>query len=111
MDEPWPAAVTIPHDKVRVTFAIPWLGMLLVATTDTLYEGEPEGVEPTAADLDQILAEAAVAIEPSLLQREAVRSSFAGLRVLPGGDGGTASARRETVFSIGPAGMLSVAGG
>src|SRR5581483_3801850 len=36
---------------------------------------------------------------------------FAGLRVLPGGNEGTASAKRETVFSTGPSGMLSVAGG
>ncbi|MBV8562810.1 MAG: hypothetical protein JOZ56_06950 [Actinobacteria bacterium] len=40
-----------------------------------------------------------------------MRAAFCGLRVLPGGDGGTASARRETVFSTGPAGMVSVAGG
>ena len=38
----WSAAVTIPHDKVRVSFAIPWEGKLLLGTTDTLHEGEPE---------------------------------------------------------------------
>jgi glycerol-3-phosphate dehydrogenase len=31
--------------------------------------------------------------------------------VLPGGDGATAAARRETVFTRGPTGMLTVAGG
>ena len=31
--------------------------------------------------------------------------------MLPGGEGTTASARRETVFSTGPSGMVSVAGG
>jgi glycerol-3-phosphate dehydrogenase len=31
--------------------------------------------------------------------------------VLPGGDGSTANAKRETVFSTGPSGMVSVAGG
>jgi glycerol-3-phosphate dehydrogenase len=31
--------------------------------------------------------------------------------VLPGGEGGTASAKRETVFTTGPSGMVSVAGG
>ena len=36
---------------------------------------------------------------------------YAGLRVLPGGEGGTASARRETVYTRGRGGMLSVAGG
>ena len=40
--EGWTAAVTIPHDKVRVSFAIPWEGKLLLGTTDTLHEGEPE---------------------------------------------------------------------
>jgi glycerol-3-phosphate dehydrogenase len=52
-----------------------------------------------------------VALSPELAARERVRSVFAGLRVLPGGDGTTASARRETVYSRGPTGMLSVAGG
>ena len=40
-----------------------------------------------------------------------MRATYAGLRVLPAGDGESVSARRETVFSRGPAGMLSVAGG
>ncbi len=111
LDEPWPAALTIPHDKVRVSFALPWQGMLLLGTTDTLHDGEPEAVEATEADVEQILAEAAVAITPDLLRREAVRSTFAGLRVLPSGDGPVASARRETVYLRGPGGMLSVAGG
>ncbi|TMM14422.1 MAG: FAD-dependent oxidoreductase, partial [Actinobacteria bacterium] len=33
--EAWHAAVTIPHDKVRVSFAVPWEGALLLGTTDT----------------------------------------------------------------------------
>ena len=31
----WRAALTIPHDKVRVSFAVPWEGVLLLGTTDT----------------------------------------------------------------------------
>ena len=111
LDEPWPAALTIPHDKVRVSFALPWQDMLLLGTTDTLHAGGPEAVGATEVDVAQILAEAAVAIAPDLLRREAVRSTFAGLRVLPIGDGPTASARRETVYLRGRSGMLSVAGG
>ena len=111
LDEPWPAALTIPHDKVRVSFALPWQGMLLLGTTDALHDGEPEAVEVTEADIGQILDEAAVAVSPDLLRREAVRSAFAGLRVLPLGDGSTTSARRETVYLRGPGGMLTVAGG
>ena len=111
LDEPWTAALTIPHDKVRVSFAVPWEDMLLLGTTDTLYEGEPGDVEATEAEVAQILEEASVAVEPELLRVERIRSTYAGLRVLPGGDGATASARRETVFHRGSGGMLSVAGG
>jgi glycerol-3-phosphate dehydrogenase len=110
-EHPWPAALTVPHDKVRVSFAVPWHGMLLLGTTDTLYDGEPGSIKVENADVEQVLAEASVALGPALLGPERVRASFAGLRVLPGGDEATASARRETVFSRGPTGMLSVAGG
>ena len=109
--EGWTAALTIPQDDVRVTFAVPWYGLLLLGTTDSDYEGDPAAVAADETDVAQILAEAATALPSSLLGRDAVRASFAGLRVLPLGDGATANARRETVFSIGPAGMLSVAGG
>jgi glycerol-3-phosphate dehydrogenase len=103
----WDAALTISHDKVRVTFAVPWEGMLLLGTTDTLHEGEPERAGVTDADVAQVLREASLAVEDI----GSVRASFWGLRVLPGGEGTTASARRETVFSTGPSGMVSVAGG
>jgi glycerol-3-phosphate dehydrogenase len=103
----WHAALTIPHDKVRVSFAVPWEGMLLLGTTDTEHDGEPETATVTEDDVRQVLREASVAVdgvgEP--------RATFCGLRVLPGGDGATASAKRETVFSTGPSGMVSVAGG
>ena len=103
----WGAALTIPHDKIRVSFAVPWEGMLLLGTTDTEHDGEPDTVSVSDTDVEEVLAEAAVAVAglgPPC-------ATFCGLRVLPGGDGGTASAKRETVFSTGPTGMVSVAGG
>jgi glycerol-3-phosphate dehydrogenase len=106
--EEWGAAVTIPQSKVRVSFAIPWEGMLLLGTTDTLHEGAPEEATVTEDDVDTIFREAAVAIDGIA---GPVRASFHGLRVLPGGPGSTANARRETVYTRGPSGMLSVAGG
>jgi glycerol-3-phosphate dehydrogenase len=105
--EDWGAAVTIPQSKVRVSFAIPWEGMLLLGTTDTLHEGEPDDARVTDDDVRTILDEAASAIDDI----GTVRASFFGLRVLPGGPGATANARRETVYTRGPTGMLSVAGG
>jgi glycerol-3-phosphate dehydrogenase len=103
----WGAAVTIPHDAVRVSFAIPWEGLLLLGTTDTPHDGEPEDAVVEAADIKQVLAEAGVALETL----GDVRTTFCGLRVLPGGPGDTASARRETVVTRGPGGMVSIAGG
>ncbi len=110
-EQSWSAALTVPHDKVRVSFAVPWQGMILLGTTDTLYGGDPAAVAVEASDVDQVLAEAAVALDPALVARERVAASYAGLRVLPGGEGSTSRARRETVYTRGPGGMLSVAGG
>ena len=103
----WHAALTIPHDKVRVSFAVPWEGMLLLGTTDTEHDGEPEAARVTDADVQQVVDEAELAVDGL----GPPRAAFYGLRVLPGGDGTTASAKRETVFSTGLTGMVSVAGG
>jgi glycerol-3-phosphate dehydrogenase len=110
-DDDWTAALTIPQDDVRVTFAVPLYGMLLLGTTESVHEGSPSEVAVEEADVEQILAEAAAALDPSLVGRDRVAAAFAGLRVLPAGAGETVSARRETVITRGRGGVLSVAGG
>ena len=68
----------------------------------------------TDASLDvveQILDEAALSVRDQQLSRDLITYAFAGLRVLPGGPGDTAKAKRETVVTEGRGGMLSVAGG
>jgi glycerol-3-phosphate dehydrogenase len=81
--------------------------MLLLGTTDTEHDGEPEDVAVTDDDIREVLGEAQVAVEGL----GPARASYCGLRALPVGEGQTANARRETVFTHGPHGMLSVAGG
>jgi glycerol-3-phosphate dehydrogenase len=108
---PWAAAVTTPLEGGRVSFAIPWQGMLLLGTTDEPYAGDPGLVEATDADVEQIVAEARLSLDPSVADAGSVRARFAGLRVLPVADGATSTTRRETIISTGPAGMVSVAGG
>jgi len=110
-DTEWTAALTIAQDDVRVTFAVPWCGMLLLGTTDSPYEGDPAEVAVGPADAEQILAEASVALSSALVAPDRVRAAYAGLRVLPAGEGESVSARRETVFTRSPGGMLNVAGG
>lgn len=107
----WAAALTIAQDDVRVTFAVPWYDMLLLGTTDTEHEGDPGDVHVQQTDADQILAEASVALSAEVVAADRVRATYTGLRVLPAGEGESVSARRETVFSRSPGGMLNVAGG
>jgi glycerol-3-phosphate dehydrogenase len=107
----WSAALTIPHDKVRVSFAVPWEGMLLLGTTDTLHEGDPGGVVAEQADVDRVLAEAGGALEEPVVRPEHVRAVFAGLRVLPQSGRDTTHVRRETVYIRDASGLLTVAGG
>src|SRR5690606_32928467 len=108
---PWKAALATPIDKYRITFALPWEDMLLLGTTDEEFEGDPADVAVNDKDVAQILDEAAFSIRDQQLDRDLITYAFAGLRVLPGGPGDTAKAKRETVVTEGRAGMLSVAGG
>ncbi|MBA3381508.1 MAG: glycerol-3-phosphate dehydrogenase/oxidase [Actinobacteria bacterium] len=110
-EDEWTAALAIAQDEVRITFAVPWSGMLLLGTTDALYEGDPADVAVGSGDAEQILTEASVALGSDVVAADRVRATFAGLRVLPAGEGASVSARRETVFTRSPGGMLTVAGG
>ena len=103
----WAAALTTQVDRSRVSFAIPWEGMLLLGTTDT----PAETPEATDEDEAQILEEASRSLPPELLARDAVRARFAGLRALPLTSCATANARREVVLTRGRHGVVSVAGG
>jgi glycerol-3-phosphate dehydrogenase len=111
LDEPWSAALTTPLEGGRVQFANPWEGALLVGTTDEPYEGDPRALAATEADVEQIVRESRASIEPGIVEHDRVLSSFAGVRVLPQGDGETPSARRETVYDRDASGLLSIAGG
>jgi glycerol-3-phosphate dehydrogenase len=107
----WHAALTIPIDGARVSFAIPWEGLLLLGTTDSAVELGDDALAVTAQEEAQILAEARRALPDDAVRPETIRSRFAGLRVLPLSGGSTARARREVTFSRGRLGVVSVAGG
>jgi glycerol-3-phosphate dehydrogenase len=111
LDEPWRAALTTPLEGGRVQFANPWEGALLVGTTDEPYDGEPGDIAASEADVAQIVRESRASIERGVVEHDRVLSSFAGVRVLPQGEGETPSARRETVFERRADGLLSIAGG
>ena len=81
----WGAAVTIPIDRTRVAFAVPWAGSLLVGTTDSAFEGDARSIEPTEAEERQILDEAGLALEAAALGP--VRGALRG-HPSPAGGGG-----------------------
>ena len=108
-DGAWGAAVTIPIDRTRVAFAVPWAGRLLAGTTDSAFDGDARSIDPTEAEERQILDESGLALDAAALGP--VCGRFAGIRVLPAGTVATARAHRETMISSGPLGMVSVAGG
>ena len=107
----WSAALVIPQDDVRVSFAVPWGGSLLLGTTDEPYDRDADELEVKEEDVAQVLAEAGRALPGTVVARARVHCAFAGLRVLPVSAADTARARRETVVDRGPARMLTVAGG
>ena len=108
-------ALLMPHTADgRVLFAIPWLGKILLGTTDT--PGRDLAMEPTAldAEVDFILREAAryLAKPPG---RSDIRSVWVGLRplVVPDAsrDRKTKSISREHTVSVSKSGLVTVTGG
>jgi glycerol-3-phosphate dehydrogenase len=84
-----------PQDK-RAVFVMPWQHMTLVGTTETPFtQSDPAKATPTSAEiqyLQEIVAHYFPGSNPSLI------SSFAGLRVLPGRNGGVFGRSRELLM-------------
>jgi glycerol-3-phosphate dehydrogenase len=113
------AALMVPKTSDgRVLFAVPWLGKVILGTTDTPRQHIDR--EPTALreEVDFILREAAkvLAVAPT---RADIRSLWVGLRPLvrPHHGNGSNSAgqtkkiSREHTILVGPGGMVTVTGG
>lgn len=111
---PGDTALMVPKtDDGRVLFAIPWLGAVVVGTTDL---GVPEASlepRPMAEEIDFLLRHAARYLAKAP-RREDVQSVFAGLRPLvSNGDGAgkTASLSRDHTILVAPSGLLTITGG
>ena len=108
--------VEVPRDG-RAVFVMPWKGNTLVGTTETRFSGDPDEVQPLRA-------------EKNYLKRVLIRhfprysgnkhldilEAFAGLRVLPAGEGHAFHRSRETILDVEPQGdgrpqILSIYGG
>ncbi len=108
-------ALLVPRTRDgRVLFAVPWMGHVILGTTDTPREDLAREPWPFAQEVDFILSEAAqVLARPPT--RHDVLSQWAGLRPLvrPPRDehGDTSSISREHTVLISPTGLVTVTGG
>ena len=100
--EGWRAALAL-WDEGRSLVVVPWQGVLLLGATDTPFEGDPGDVRPEDADVAELLAAGRHLLPAEALAPGRVLSAFAGLRVLPPGDGRTSRAPRSHVVTVGPA--------
>ncbi len=97
----------------RVLFAVPWMGKLILGTTDTPTDHlllEPQAFE---AEIEFILTESARYLKRAPLRAD-VRSVWVGLRPLVNDTAhaeNTKSLSREHTLAIGPLGLLTVTGG
>jgi glycerol-3-phosphate dehydrogenase len=107
----------------RVLFAVPWLGKLVLGTTDTPREDIVAEPTPFTTEVDFILGEAARYLERAPTRAD-VRSVWVGLRPLvkpsgadgtdaEGGDGKvhTKALSREHTVIVGRSGLVTVTGG
>jgi len=87
-----------PRDK-RAVFAMPWRGATMVGTTETDYSGDPAKTQPLETEVEYLLETFNHYFKKNNpLGVEQIISSFAGLRVLPKGDGKPFSRSRETIL-------------
>lgn len=91
--------VESPRDG-RAIFVMPWHGQLMIGTTETKFRGDPGAVAPTAAEVHYLLGVLKHYFPRFRRGNEAeIASSFAGLRVLPGGAGHAFHRSRETMLT------------
>jgi glycerol-3-phosphate dehydrogenase len=111
---PGETALLVPKtDDGRVLFAIPWLGKVLVGTTDTAVESAPIEPRPLPEEVAYILDYAGRYLDRDPGAGD-VLSTFAGLRPLvdPGGDPkATAKLSREHVLAVSDSGLVTITGG
>ena len=96
--------------RTRVSFAIPWAGMLLLGTTDTPFDGDPRRRRASTDDGGAADPGRGGRRPRRAVRRRRARALRRAARAARRA-GGTPRAPRETTISRGPRGMVTVAGG
>lgn len=93
--------VEAPQDQ-RAVFVMPWQGNTLIGTTETVYKDTPAvPLLPLPQKHEQdYLMQTLVHYFPAYRNQPVILSAFAGLRVLPAGEGKAFSRPRETILHV-----------
>lgn len=109
-------ALLVPKtDDGRVLFAVPWMGSIILGTTDTPRQDLPREPEPFASELDFILQEASKVLSKTVTKAD-VKSVWVGLRPLvaapaSNGNAATKTLSREHTIVTDSNGLVTVTGG
>ncbi|NQW83142.1 MAG: glycerol-3-phosphate dehydrogenase/oxidase [Alcaligenaceae bacterium] len=108
-------AIIVPHTSDgRVLFAVPWLGKVIIGTTDTPRHDLNREPDPYSEELEFILRESARYLTRAPT-REDIKSIWVGLRPLvkppKDDDGNTKAISREHTVLISQSKMVTVTGG
>ncbi|MGA2412491.1 MAG: glycerol-3-phosphate dehydrogenase/oxidase, partial [Candidatus Binataceae bacterium] len=106
-------ALVLTDQAGRIIFVMPHGGWTLIGTTDADFNGDPASVAADAADVDYLVGIVNDAFPVAHLAARDVAYRFAGLRVLPGNEGGRrpSAVSREEVIVESASGLLSIGGG
>ena len=97
----------------RAVFVMPWRGQRLVGTTEAPFSGDPAQVRPDDSEIEYLLRTHNHYFSHAF-RREHVLDAWAGLRVLPKGEGAAFKRPRESVLLTNSASaprLLSLIGG
>jgi glycerol-3-phosphate dehydrogenase len=101
-------------------FVLPWRGHSIIGTTDDVFEGSPDQVTATDADIDKMIAAVNEGLPSAKLTRADIIHAYAGVRPLidesaPSAEGGSYKKSRKAEIidhaEDGEKGLLSALGG
>lgn len=99
----------------RLVLVMPWGGRVLIGTTDTRFDGDPDDVRADLDEVDYLLGETNRLIPQARLTRQSVLFTYSGVRPLPwtppGTDAGSVTRNHHVVRHDDLPGLLSVVGG
>ena len=111
-DLPLVSGAIVPAGENRTIFALPWLGMSLIGTTDNNYSDELDHVKPAPQDIDYLLAAVNGFFGRTLAVAD-IAGAFAGVRPLiaTGDSRKSVDISRKAELYETSSGMITITGG